>query len=333
MKAITPIIAIIVLLLITISLAAAGWTFLSGYTGSLLSKQIDISGSVCVGGDRVKIFVKNIGTASISTDEISVIDKDTGNPITSGARWGMSEPEKDPSLVLYYSFDEPGDPQDESLYGNDGTVYGDPVWTPDGKIGGAYHLDGNDDYIIIPYDTSLTPNEFTVSLWAKSDVDETSAFFRSAGGNGYGYGFALLQSSGGAAVLRWGDGTNPDGSISISGNPTSWRHIAGTYDGSTMMLIVNGTYEGEDTTVNFNYLNTQDAWIGSSSGVEEFDGIIDEVRIYNRTLSSGEIAALATTSVTINPEEVVTMTHTCASLDCHYVISLGGYTREVTVRC
>ena len=85
--------------------------------------------------------------------------------------------------------------------------------------------------------------------------------------------------------------------------------------------------------MNFNYLNTQDAWIGSSSGVEEFDGIIDEVRIYNRTLSSGEIAALATTSVTINPEEVVTMTHTCASLDCHYVISLGGYTREVTVRC
>lgn len=65
-KGITPIISIIILLLITIGLAASAYTFMSGYFGTMTGTSIQVSG-VCVGGtnDYALITVTNIGTASI----------------------------------------------------------------------------------------------------------------------------------------------------------------------------------------------------------------------------------------------------------------------------
>ena len=343
MKAITPIIAIIILLLITITLAAAGWTFLSGYTGSLLSKQIDISGSVCVGGDRVKIFVKNIGTASISTDEISVIDKDTGNPITSGARWETGNQE-DPGLVLYYGFDTPGNPQDGSPYGNDGTVSAYPVWTPDGKIGGAYRIANlayGDEAIIVPYDSSLAPSEFTVSLWARLEDHPppgNSLVIKGAAGSGYSSSWRIYAMSGdNAYVFAWGSGTVFDGALNDGGSSSvidKWVNLAATFDGTTMSFYKNGTLVATDPTVNFGYSGTATMTIGKgTAGVWPFNGTIDEIYLYNRVLSPEEIAAHATTDVIIPPGEIATMSHVCSSLKCTYVIGLSGYMREVKVNC
>ncbi len=66
-KGITPIISIIILLLITIGLAASAYTFMSGYFGTMTGTSIQATG-VCVGGtdDYALITVTNIGTASIS---------------------------------------------------------------------------------------------------------------------------------------------------------------------------------------------------------------------------------------------------------------------------
>ena len=71
-----------------------------------------------------------------------------------------------------------------------------------------------------------------------------------------------------------------------------WYHLAGTYDCSEVLLYVGGTKyssqcSGKITT------NDEDVRIGDI-GNDEFHGIIDEVRIWNRALSENEVQALAT---------------------------------------
>jgi flagellin-like protein len=64
-KGITPIISIIVLLLITISLAGAAYFFMTNYVNTLTGQAITLSG-VCQGGTTARISVANMGSATIN---------------------------------------------------------------------------------------------------------------------------------------------------------------------------------------------------------------------------------------------------------------------------
>jgi flagellin-like protein len=88
MKGITPIISIIVLLLITVSLAGAAYVFLSVQMESYTGKAIQASG-VCVGGTQAFITVSNLGTQSVS-----LTGCDSANPIS-----GQSENCNDITVV------------------------------------------------------------------------------------------------------------------------------------------------------------------------------------------------------------------------------------------
>ncbi len=88
-KGITPIIAIIVLLLITVALAGAAWTYLSGYMTGLTGKSYDIRDAFCVTGDTGVIMLSNTGTLNISVSEISIIDIETG--VDAGGVWTKAD--------------------------------------------------------------------------------------------------------------------------------------------------------------------------------------------------------------------------------------------------
>lgn len=72
-KAITPIIAIIVLLLITVALAGAAWTFLQGFIFPQITKSflIPAGGAYCSGA-RIKVFILNTGYQSDLDAKMSV---------------------------------------------------------------------------------------------------------------------------------------------------------------------------------------------------------------------------------------------------------------------
>jgi flagellin-like protein len=74
MKGITPIISIIILLLITIGLASAAWTYMSGYMNNLISRTLDVTPASCIGGTQVTFLVRNAGTNNVGTTSINVID-------------------------------------------------------------------------------------------------------------------------------------------------------------------------------------------------------------------------------------------------------------------
>ena len=71
-----------------------------------------------------------------------------------------------------------------------------------------------------------------------------------------------------------------------------WQHIAGTYDGSTFTLYIDGAAVASTSRSGSIATNSDPLTFGNwSGGPRPFDGSMDEVRIWNRALSAGEISA------------------------------------------
>jgi flagellin-like protein len=80
MKGITPIISVIILLLITVGLAAAAWTYMGNFFSSITAKTIEIPTQKCINGTNVMTIIHNMGTESISlTNDVVVLSN--GMPV------------------------------------------------------------------------------------------------------------------------------------------------------------------------------------------------------------------------------------------------------------
>jgi hypothetical protein len=75
----------------------------------------------------------------------------------------------------------------------------------------------------------------------------------------------------------------------------TWYHFAGTFDGDTLRVYVDGALEGE-TDIGVDIAPSDlDLWIGADDNgrlTDSFPGVIDEVRLYDRALDAGEIGEL-----------------------------------------
>ena len=234
--------------------------------------------------DDVRIY----GSA-LPANEVSKLYQTTvpGNPVDTG-------------LVGHWTFDGPdvtwGDTSNEikdvSGHGNHGDAAGSLSTTSvtPGKLGQALSFNGTSDYANVNVDTIGT-GAVTISAWI---------FVRSAGGSGYGsiisnrhtslqlvgYDNKLLFSN--DDVNTWA--TSASGSIQWS----TWYFVVGVRksDG-TVTLYVNGTQSGATDQNAGTRTAGPDTTLGASmTGSYEFDGVIDDIRIYNRVLSTMEIVDL-----------------------------------------
>ncbi len=212
-------------------------------------------------------------------------------------------------LVLYMPFDAPdkdGIVHDVSGMGNDGRVYG-AKWIADGKIGGAYQftITNLTDRIVIPNSDSLNPEYITVAAWIKAadrdgfwnrilDKDFRKSYCLDLGGDYNGKmhrGKLQFESSGGFI--------ESDRIL----NDNQWHHVAATFDGKAVRYYIDGEEKGHPVK-NPRPLKKSnwDLCIGNSVvdyGTGEFiafNGLIDEVRIYNRALPAVKIQLLATST-------------------------------------
>jgi hypothetical protein len=72
----------------------------------------------------------------------------------------------------------------------------------------------------------------------------------------------------------------------------AWSHLAGTYDGTTMSLYVNGVLVASQAQIGTIAVSTDTLTIGGNPTYgENWGGLIDEVRIYNRSLNVSELQA------------------------------------------
>ena len=188
--------------------------------------------------------------------------------------------------------------------GNDGILIGTAMsWMPgDGMIGGALSFDGTAsdiDYVEIPTaDISLAAG--TVAMWGQLPPDPQAPATR------YFFGHTTLPAwsdriqlymddSDTVLDLGLGDSHNRLKDI-MSLTTETWYHVALTWDGGNYVVYVdgqekaNGTYTGLDTLNPVADIGND----GNAAGRDEaFNGLLDDVRIYDRALSADEVAELA----------------------------------------
>ena len=228
----------------------------------------------------------------------------TGMPMQSNRKPG-GQPGPD-GLVLYMPFDaadKDGVVRDASGAGNNGRVYG-AKWVAEGRFGGAYQftLTNLTDRIVVPGNDSLSPAYVTVAAWIKTtdrdgfwnrivDNDLHTSYCLSLGGDfntKRRRGKLQFETSGGSSEFDRILGDN------------QWHHVAATFDGKAARCYVDGEEQGHPSK-NPQPLKKSnwDLCIGNSladDGAGEFvafDGLIDEVRIYNRALPAAQIKELA----------------------------------------
>ncbi len=101
--------------------------------------------------------------------------------------------------------------------------------------------------------------------------------------------------SNGNIIYRYGNGVSSAGSMNTSGTDyhNAWHLVTVTFDGTISTLYVDGVQKVSQSTPTFAYsTGAASAWLGGSNGVNSFSGTLDDVRFYNRVLSSEEITNL-----------------------------------------
>jgi len=177
---------------------------------------------------------------------------------------------------------------DSSDNGNDGTINGDTL-SVTGKFNDAYYFDGASDYISITNDASLDTEDITISAWIK--LNSYSGSWQDILSYGdEGHIFAVSDNN---KILAGVQGSGPtcefEGSDIIL---NEWYNVVMTRDASSNNITIyfNGQYDTSNICSVATPTLDEDIWIGGCNTYgEHFDGIIDEVVIFNRTLSFNEI--------------------------------------------
>lgn len=210
-------------------------------------------------------------------------------------------------LVGYWPFN--GNANDISGNGNNGIVNGATLVADRFNITNkAYSFDGVNDYITIPPSTSLYVDTFSISCWIKpnninailssiikkgtySNATNEAYFLGLQAPNGIFSG--VKDGTNCTPGIGWGEDLRASNN-SLIGN---WTNIVYIYSNGTLSIFVNGTFLGSvviggkitfcgntEITIGMEWLNHY-----------PFDGVIDDIGIWNRTLTQNEISVLFST--------------------------------------
>lgn len=226
-------------------------------------------------------------------------------------------------LVAYYPFEEGQGTTTQDMTGNlgAGTLTGSGIWQPTGGHDGrgALFLTGA-TYLDIPL--LWQPTTYSVSFWLKP----TSLFNWSQGtGAVAGWGAFLFHStqSGGIYV-----GTDAGSRIDLGGNNfvqlNVWQHFVFTFDKGTTALYKDGQLLARQAG-----MNLPQPWQGMRLGISG-EQSYDELRVYNRALTSQEASSLyqcpispqCTVHVEVTPKAATNSTATATTL--HATTNVAG---------
>jgi len=247
------------------------------------------------------------GTLELDKDYYWRVDEFDGVVTHKGDTWSFRTlpeiPITDPNLIGWWTLDEGMGVivLDWSGHGNGGTLANGPQWVP-GNDGDALVFDGRDDYVDLGTPSELyIPENYTYTAWFKvgENINGDS-----------GAQYLLCIGSRSDLVFGIEDGVGIDGDLSLHYYDTApgfhavgvgqtvwssdeWHMVAGTKDSTTgHKIYLDGELRNSDFNTNDdNYATSRMISIGAMgwNSDEYFNGTIDDVRIYNRTLTQDEI--------------------------------------------
>lgn len=207
-------------------------------------------------------------------------------------------------LVAHWKLDEESGPTAvDSVGGHDGDLIGDPTWQPaDGQVNGGLLLDGDGDYIEIPDSYKISGSwaddlvdEITLSIWMKT----------SDGDFGDDWAGLITKSNESWRIQRAGSSDNVELVVEgaayavseIGVNDGKWHHVTGVYTGDMGYIYVDGYLENSGASYGTPGEGSAYIWIGAGLNVDwpdtdfQFNGMIDEARIYEVGLPSDKVLA------------------------------------------
>ncbi|MBS7281383.1 MAG: LamG domain-containing protein [Candidatus Freyarchaeota archaeon] len=181
---------------------------------------------------------------------------------------------------------------DKSGYGNNGTIYG-AIWT-DGRIGKALYFDGVDNYVHVPDSPSLrTTSDWTRTIWVYSNTPLSGdgkihdIWSQRTDSNKF-----LLRIIGdGKWILHYRDTTGGYPAIYLQKFSQEWVCVQVVKNGTNIKVYQNGVVTAEANNAGDWPDDDHSIYFGSyrTGTTFFFNGILDEVRIYNRALSADEV--------------------------------------------
>lgn len=260
----------------------------SSGTGSSMSSSSSISSS----GSSLSSSLSSTGSSLSSSSSVSSVCQ----PVTLSG------------LSAYWKMDGSGSTiQDSTTFNNSGTLLNGAMQTASGAPVNYMNprslwLDGTNDYALVPNTTNFPSGNAarTISLWMRQEALTSQAALVSLGnGNTASQKFIVMMGSEGGQTYLFTDGVNESNNITLSGSqiPTTgaWHHVAFVTDGSAWQYYLDGTLRKSGTFAVALNTVTNDVEIGARHDIATgyFDGMLDEVRIYNRALTAAEVAAFA----------------------------------------
>ncbi|MCH7720338.1 MAG: LamG domain-containing protein [Planctomycetes bacterium] len=232
------------------------------------------------------------------------------NQLPDDESWGLDNVSvevncEDPGsgLIAYYPFD--GDALDRSASGNDGTEFGDVAYAPSG-CGMAVVFDGVDDHIELCEPLLLNGTDFTIAFWMQTTDTGTYIIHSYAPADpeqDWSQQESLIigtESSGTDTLIYqsgWGMHLINDAAV-VDGD---WHHLVFTHDDDngdygSYSAYLDGVFQASDTP-GWGETVPTDTWIGESvdeyTSTADFEGMLDELRVYDRILCLEEIVLLA----------------------------------------
>jgi Concanavalin A-like lectin/glucanases superfamily len=204
--------------------------------------------------------------------------------------------------VAHWRFDEGSGSTaaDASGNGNIGTVEGGATWIA-GKRSGALAFDGSTGVVRVPSSPSLEPQAVTVSAWVRrSGTPGNYKYILGKGALGcLSASYGLYTGPGGGLMFYVADGPDfsrsPDAGTAVWDG--AWHHVAGTFDGASVQLFLDGAEIAgatpRTTPISYTPQTATDLLLGEYAGCGglAFEGAIDEPKIWARALSDTEVAA------------------------------------------
>lgn len=243
---------------------------------------------------------------------------------------------QDLSLVGFWTFDD-STAIDSSIYGNDGTLNGNPMIIS-GMKGSAIYFDGIDDEVFVWDSNSLdTDSSMTISLWIMPDsvspggAKAMSKWYSSPQQGDWLLSLSSRDSCNGSCVSYYFGFANyqvygyPNGWFSIGPHNIDyyliigeWNFIAVTFDTGFVNLYYNGGLIYSDTTIikytSLGEYGTDDIHIGrfhTGNPNYSFRGGLDEIRIYNRALSESEVNDIYNQVTAVEENEIDAIPTNC----------------------
>ena len=265
----------------------------SGYIGRYIDSQsYNWKGKI----DQVRIFNK-----ALSSSEINTLYNETTSTVSTLQVLG------DTSCIAAYTFE--GNANDLSTnyngtasnvtYDYNATVSGATYVT--GKFGKAASYDGSGDQITASSFQSLS--QVGISMWVNMpDISQQAGLITRYPNSGSTREFAIYMYSGTLTASIYYNGNNGNATqvtASTYMSNDTWHHIAYTANGSTApKLYIDGVEVGSaqytDAAKCAYYTSSESLRIGHFAGISAYDyeGKIDQVRIFDSALSPGQVNSL-----------------------------------------